>query len=977
MRNRNHILVILNLVFCYLSVGISFGQSVDCSHGGNTDGDFGKPGGNGPASASGITDSTELVTPNDPNLIIGPQGYGVQRFVARKDPAQYQILFENDPMAASVPAHIVKVFYPIHTNQDIATFRLSSYGFNGLTFTVPPNSTTYSTRLSVNFGIPLFVDVISGIDVVQHQAFWIFETIDPLTGLFPADPLAGFLPVADSTGADTTERGKGFVSFSIQPRANTQTGDSILAIANIFFDVNDPVPTNTEQHIVDALPPVSMMDSVSVSQDSIRLQLSIHDDPNGSGFESYDLYVAKDSTAYYTYATNLTDTFVTYKGVRGSVFHFFALAKDHVGNREALKQNPDVSIHIPISESTWFRDADADGFGDPANDSVADILPTGYVADNSDCDDHDAIEHPGQIWYQDADSDGYSSGAVVTQCLRLPGYIIISELLSSAVDCNDLSPAIHPGATETCNGIDDNCDGQIDDGTLLTFYRDADGDGFGNPGLTTQACFIPIGYVANSADCNDTLAIEHPGQTWYADLDGDGYSSGVSTIQCLRPNGYKAASELTAIAGDCNDNISLIHPGAAETCNGIDDNCNGQIDEGVLTTFYRDADGDGFGNFALTTIACSAPLGYVSNHADCNDTNAAIHPGATELCNGMDDNCDGQIDEGGLTSTFYRDADGDGYGNLALTIQACIAPVGYVANHSDCNDTNPNIHPGATELCNGADDNCNGLIDEGLLPTSPGLIVGPSQGVCKNTTKTYRVAPQSGATFNWTAPVNATIQTGQGTNSVTVRFGNGFISGMLSVRAVKSCGTSVASVLSIFSTPAIPGSISGPTTACKGSIQTYTCTSVLGATSYSWKVTAGSKIDSGQNTQTVGVKFGNNNVTIQVAAVNACGMSPYRSFPVTVAHCAKIIDDPVVSTDLTVYPNPTKGLLTVSFLGEESKKYLLQLFDVLGRVVYNTSVSSSEGTNVVELDLSGITQGIYVLSLKKGDATEIVELMVE
>ena len=87
--------------------------------------------------------------------------------------------------------------------------------------------------------------------------------------------------------------------------------------------------------------------------------------------------------------------------------------------------------------------------------------------------------------------------------------------------------------------------------------------------------------------------------------------------------------------GDCNDNDPTIHPGAAEICDGIDNNCNGQVDEGGQNTFYRDADGDGFGNPTASTQACTAPAGYVVDHTDCNDGNAAIHPGATELCNGV------------------------------------------------------------------------------------------------------------------------------------------------------------------------------------------------------------------------------------------------------------------------------------------------------------------------------------------------------
>ena len=153
--------------------------------------------------------------------------------------------------------------------------------------------------------------------------------------------------------------------------------------------------------------------------------------------------------------------------------------------------------------------------------------------------------------------------------------------------------ATNPDCT---NALTDNC-------TLYTFYKDADGDTYGDPAIsvTNYTGIVPAGYVSNKTDCNDA-------------------------------------------------NVN-VNPGAAEICgNGIDDNCNGVIDEGcTLFTFYKDSDGDTYGNAAVTVTNYTgiAPAGYVSNKTDCNDNNAAVNPGATEICgNGIDDNCNGQIDEG-------------------------------------------------------------------------------------------------------------------------------------------------------------------------------------------------------------------------------------------------------------------------------------------------------------------------------------------
>jgi hypothetical protein len=189
-----------------------------------------------------------------------------------------------------------------------------------------------------------------------------------------------------------------------------------------------------------------------------------------------------------------------------------------------------------------------------------------------------------------------------------------------------------------------------------TYYRDLDGDGFGNPGVTTTNTVQPSGYVNNNTDCNDADATLNPNTKWYLDLDGDGYYNTTILIQCDNPGtGYIR----NPIAGqDCNDNDASIHPGAVELCDGIDNNCDGYIDNGAQSTFYRDNDGDGYGDVNNTVLACSAPSGYVSDATDCNDNNSAVNPGATEICgNGIDDNCNGQIDEGCGTNPTILVAD--------------------------------------------------------------------------------------------------------------------------------------------------------------------------------------------------------------------------------------------------------------------------------------------------------------------------------
>jgi hypothetical protein len=134
--------------------------------------------------------------------------------------------------------------------------------------------------------------------------------------------------------------------------------------------------------------------------------------------------------------------------------------------------------------------------------------------------------------------------------------------------------------------------------------------------------------------------------------------------------------------------------------------------------YFLDADGDGYGNPKLkVTVSCgqTRPSGYVTNNSDCNDNDAAIHPGAPEICDGKDNDCNGIIDDGLPLSTYYIDADNDGYGNINNSIQNCSQPGGYVTDSSDCDDNDATVYPGATEICDGKDNDCNGLIDDGFL----------------------------------------------------------------------------------------------------------------------------------------------------------------------------------------------------------------------------------------------------------------------
>jgi hypothetical protein len=438
-----------------------------------------------------------------------------------------------------------------------------------------------------------------------------------------------------------------------------------------------------------------------------------------------------------------------------------------------------------IGGSYYYADTDGDGYGDYRSSLVLCRATSGWSLLATDCDDDDATIHPGAT--ETCDSVDEDCDGSIDE-----GFDADGDGYASCVDCNDARADINPGEAEVCDGIDNDCDTIVDANSVDTydysnfgdtsssattssyFYGNvyevsedttlASFDMWINPDSTATAYFVVLEATSRTGTYSrlDYSSVSITGgSTWYnsGSLDVDltagrfyliGVGTSASTLyyyddtpsltasSSFTPIGYDYSTSTASpstistdpsairlyyqrlavgglsvddrdadadgysvFCGDCLDSDATAYPGAAEACDGVDDDCDGTTDEGY------DVDGDGYKSLSL----CSSGVG-----SDCDDTLSSVHPGATETCNDRDDDCDGTTDEDDASdaTTWYRDVDGDGYGRTGVTYVACDVPSGYAATSTDCDDDDATSHPGASEICDGADNDCDSSIDEGF-----------------------------------------------------------------------------------------------------------------------------------------------------------------------------------------------------------------------------------------------------------------------
>jgi hypothetical protein len=370
-------------------------------------------------------------------------------------------------------------------------------------------------------------------------------------------------------------------------------------------------------------------------------------------------------------------------------------------------------------------------------------------------------------------------------------------------------------------------------------------------------------------------------------------------------------------------------------------------------TFYHDKDGDSHGDPFDTLESCTAPPGYVSDNTDCNDTNKAVYPGAPELCDGLDNNCNGQIDEGNVCS---KDSDGDGY----------------TPAQGDCDDNDAKVHPGAIDMCNGIDDNCDGMIDENAIIAT--ITPVGTLNICTGKSITLIANADSGISYQWMK--NGVNIAGAATSSYTASS-----TGNYQVKESNNFGCKATSLSAAVYTQSYPIATITP----DGSLDICSTGSVIleanSGSGYTYQWIKNDVVINGATRRKYTAKRAG---TFRVIVTNSYQCSTVSASVTVTNSCNAIAQASQTgmqamngSSQLALYPNPSRGEISLSYSSPNATRIQLSVFDIAGKVVFKKTDNAVKGTNLYHVRLSNLAPGLYHLELNNNREGKRLKFIIE
>ncbi len=279
----------------------------------------------------------------DPNDKVGPGGFGPQAFVAAQQQLHYTINSEN-VSTATAAAQRIRITDQLDPNLDWRTFRLKEIGFGSYRVTVPENRAFFQQRIQLGAEFNnLLADINAGVDIATGKVTWTLTAIDPATGEQPNSASLGLLPPNNAAND-----GQGFVTYTIKPKTNGPTGALIRNNATIIFDTEEPITTNTVSNTLDADLPTSAVNALTPyqSQTTFTVSWTGQDPADGSGLQSYDVWVSEDDAPYQPFLSGTTETSAQFTGQLNRTYRFYSIARDNAGNVESAPATPDATTRI-------------------------------------------------------------------------------------------------------------------------------------------------------------------------------------------------------------------------------------------------------------------------------------------------------------------------------------------------------------------------------------------------------------------------------------------------------------------------------------------------------------------------------------------------------------------------------------------------------------------------------------------------------